>query len=60
MTSEGSYAEFKPDTAWKTYGIRFKLEARPPAKTLRVELGYGIKSAVTGYLDWSRIELHFK
>ena len=52
--------DFTPETAWKSYGFKIKLDGKTKPKTVRIELNYGIKSGTTGYLDWSRVELHFK
>ncbi len=56
-TTGYSHDDFQPDSTWKTYSKKQKLDAKAGHKQVRVQLHTG---DVTGFIDWSRIELHFK
>jgi hypothetical protein len=51
---------FKPDPAWKTYTVAIKLDEGKTIKQVRVELNCMGLGVITGYIDYSRVELTFK
>jgi hypothetical protein len=49
------------DSGWKTYNLKAALDGGKTIKQVRIKLeGHQFMHGVTGYVDFSRVELHFK